>query len=96
MFIRTFNTKSKLSSKTPQKYHNAYGIQSWLVKKKYCMSTNSKRRVDKDKYKELLLEFYGLHNSNKPRSIVEIEAFVQENFQKFCNYVLNLNKKLPK
>lgn len=85
-----YNTQTK---------HNRYGIINWLVYKKFIVNGTG-RQVDKDKYRLLLNEFCLIDNPNfitpEGDTIIHLEKYIQNRFNKFCNFCINKFKNNDK
>lgn len=79
-----------------RKQNIAYGIQKWLLSKKYIVSEKNEYQVDGKQYQELLKEFCEKQEGFDPSRATTLEtyeSYVDKRFSKFCSYVtIKFNK----
>lgn len=72
-------------------HHNRYGIQNWLVSKKYIPHPSEKMKVNQEEYLVLLNEFAASVEFKAQQHFVrKVEQFIQNKFSRFADFC---NKK---
>lgn len=70
--------------------HACYGIQKYLLSKKYIVSKATKHKVDEEQYKALLKEFCNQHPKwSEWKHRWDKETFIQKHFTSFANFCKN-------
>ncbi len=89
--MRAKDTKKRSTRFHDKSYHKSYGIQNWLVTKRYCMREGAVWRVDPDQYRELIKEFCLTKKPNfkplkKLGATKSYEAFIHSRFKDFTQF----------